>query len=630
MINLKDVKAMNIKKSSVLTKMKAEGENKMYKYLSGNDENSSYTEENIKSIMAMTKEIKWEKVEDPSNALFSIGYSEQGNIIGILTNANALLQDMLLYCSLEEAKRNLREVLTIQVGEKRIIGRRYAVDGKSPLTFALPVVTKGGYKSYAVVIHNRHADEFIKILESLDIDALTEEDMLLIAKDISFISRTQELAIDVAKDKTIQIVDTSEWLAMGVKPVNYWLAQNKRVGDWLAKENLNEVLNSKNKGELLPDFKIEENIPDVIKNKVSTQVATSESIAREVLKKATEDYFNNNYKEMLTYATETELNIKCKAAANQYVDLSKAFKKVFIAYRGYMIDNIPQYDTDMDMETMSFLRKASREKTEAFANVCRNTIYKLGLAAGLDFKTIAEVAYGTDLTGVSKNEGKYFRAVMPEEFKKLYANGKTATKQQKLYFVDDFTQDLIDDGEEIIVDFVKGEAKDKDGILIARASVKYNATNAKLIFDEVSGRFLAETEKGINLPAIGNEVLMQINGLQEHEVEDINANGMELEYAPKTPNNRNVLFVRDEANVPCVMANLGYMDHLTVLEKAMLLNSSIINKMVQEGKLDTAQNGLDSFETVNKYNLYSKVVLNKVVTINKDNEYRTDYAIMSI
>lgn len=630
MINLKDIKAMNIKESSVLTKIKAEGENKMYNYLSGNDEDSSYTGENVKSIMAITKKITWEKVEDPSNALFSIGYSEQGNIIGILTNANALLQDMLLYCDLEEAKRNLKKVLTIPVGEKPITGRRYGVDGKSPLTFALPVITKGGYKSYAVVIHNRHADEFIKILESLDINVLTKEDMLLIAKDISFISRTQELAIDVAKDKTIQIVDTSEWLAIGVKPVNYWLSQNKKTGDWLAKENLQEVLNCKNKGTQLPEFEIKEEIPDFIKSKVSTEVITSESIAREVLKKATEDYFNNHYKEMLTYATETELNIKCKSIVNQYPEVTKAFKKVFIAYRAYMIDNIPQYPKDIDMETASAIRKASKEKTEAFANICRNTIYKIGMTANLDFKTIAELAYGTDLTEISKNEGKYFRAIMPEEFKKLYANGKTAIKQQRLYFVDEFTQDLIDDGEEIIVDFIKGEAKDKDGILIARTSVKYNAVNAKLVFDEVSGHFLAETTEGINLPAIGNEILIQITGLEEHEIENINTNTMELEYASKTPNNRNVLFIRDEANIPSVIANLGYMNHLTILERAMLLNSNIINNMIQNNKLDTAQSGLDSFEIVNKYNLYNKIKLNKVIIVNKDNEYRTDYAIMSI
>ena len=171
MINLESIKnGINIRESKTLNKMKQAGEIKMYNYLSGIDPDSSYTGENIKSIMTLSGDIQWERVEDPSNALFNIGYSEQGNVIGILTNANALLQDMLLYCDLEEAKRNLKKVLSIGVGSKPILGKKYAVNGQSPLTFALPVITKGGYKSYAVVIHNRHADEFIKIMEALDID----------------------------------------------------------------------------------------------------------------------------------------------------------------------------------------------------------------------------------------------------------------------------------------------------------------------------------------------------------------------------------------------------------------------------------------------------------------------------
>ena len=40
----------------------------------------------------------------------------------------------------------------------------------------------------------------------------------------------------------IQIVDTSQWLKMGVKPKNYWLAQDKKLGDWLAKDNLYQII----------------------------------------------------------------------------------------------------------------------------------------------------------------------------------------------------------------------------------------------------------------------------------------------------------------------------------------------------------------------------------------------------
>lgn len=105
MINLESIKnGINIRESKTLNKMKQAGEIKMYNYLSGIDPDSSYTGENIKSIMTLSGDIQWERVEDPSNALFNIGYSEQGNVIGILTNANALLQDMLLYCDLEELR----------------------------------------------------------------------------------------------------------------------------------------------------------------------------------------------------------------------------------------------------------------------------------------------------------------------------------------------------------------------------------------------------------------------------------------------------------------------------------------------------------------------------------------------
>ena len=624
MINVSEIKkGINIKESKILNKMKEQGENKMYNYLSGNDPDSSYTGENVKNIMTLAGNIKWENVEDPSNALFSIGYSEQGNIIGILTNANALLQDMLLYCTLADAKKNLTTILNIGVGSKPMLGKRYAINGKSPLTFALPVVTSGGYKSYAVVIHNKHADEFIKILESLDIDSLTEEDMLLIAKDISFISRTQELAIDVAKDKTIQIVDTSQWLKMGVKPANYWLGQNKMTGDWLAKTNLFDILKAKKTGDLMPEFIIEEDIPEVIKTRVSAEAITSESIAREVLKKAVEDYYNNHYKEMLLYSQETELNITCKAMANEYKDLAISIKQVLRAYRSYMIDNMPKHAEDE--ETATLLRKISREKTEAFAVICRNTIYHLGLKAGYDYKTIAMVAYGTDLSAVSKDEGKYFRAVMPEEFKKLYAQGKTEIVKEKLFFVEELTQDAIDDGEVITVNFNKGKAYDEDGVLIARASLKYTANNCTLTFDETSGHFYAEQELGIDLPEFGDEILLRVDGMTS----DIDLEDKKFKYTPKTSHNSNVVYLEDEYS-KTFMGTLGYYGTMNIIEQAMLLNNSVITKFIQDGKTEEVKELLKSADRVRVANLVVDLAIKEIITVNKDNEYETNYAILTI
>lgn len=618
-------KGMNIKESKTLNKMQQEGEIKMYNYLSGMDPDSSYTGDNVKSIMTISGDIKWENIEDPSNALFNIGYSEQGNIIGILTNANALLQDMLLYCSLEDAKENLKEVLSIEVGSKSTLGKRYAVNGKSPLTFALPVITAGGYKSYAVVIHNRHADEFIRIMESIDIDALTEEDMLLIAKDISFISRTQELAIDVAKDKTIQIVDTSQWLNMGIKSANYWLAQDKKIGDWNAKDNLYQIINAKKTGELMPEFAIEENIPEETKMKVKKEVVTSESISREVLRRAVEDYYNNHYKEMLLYSKETELNITCKAMAEQNKDFAQAIKQVLSAYRSYMIDNMPR--NIEDEETAILLRKIYKEKTEAFASICRNTIYHLGLRAGYGFKDIAMIAYGTDLKEVSKDEGKFFRAVMPEEFKKLYAQGKTATSKEKLYFVDELVEDDILDGLTIKVDFTNGSAYDEDGVLIARASYKFNAKNCTLIFDDVSGHFYAEQELGIDLPEFGNEVLSRINLMADKEVLVNNT----FKYLVKTANNSNIISMFDEETGQNItMASLGYYSNLTVIEQAMLLRSAKISTELKNKNFEGVKAVLNDYNRIKGIDLSVDMSIKDIITVNKDSEYEANYAIITL
>lgn len=626
MIDLNAIrKNMNIRDSKVINKMKQEGEMKMYSYLSGIDPDSSYTGDNVKSIMTLSGDIKWENIEDPSNALFNIGYSEQGNIIGILTNANALLQDMLLYCSLEDAKENLKEVLSIEVGSKAILGKRYAVNGKSPLTFALPVITAGGYKSYAVVIHNRHADEFIRIMESIDIDSLTEEDMLLIAKDISFISRTQELAIDVAKDKTIQIVDTSQWLNMGIKSANYWLAQDKKIGDWNAKDNLYQIINAKKTGELMPEFAIEEDIPEETKMKVRKEVVTSESISREVLRRAVEDYYNNHYKEMLLYSKETELNITCKAMAEQNKEFAQAIKQVLSAYRSYMIDNMPR--NIEDEETAILLRKIYKEKTEAFASICRNTIYHLGLKAGYGFKDIAMIAYGTDLKEVSKDEGKFFRAVMPEEFKKLYAQGKTATSREKLYFVDELVEDDILDGLIIKVDFTNGSAYDKDGVLIARASYKFNAKNCTLIFDDVSGHFYAEQELGIDLPEFGNEILSRINLMADKEVLVNNT----FKYLVKTANNSNIISMFDEeTGQDITMASLGYYNNLTVIEQAMLLRSTKISTELKNKNFEGVKAVLSDYNRIKGIDLSVDINVKDIITVNKDSEYEANYVIITL
>lgn len=628
MFNIDTLRAgVNLKQSRSLDRISQNGQEKMYKYLSGIDSDSTYTAQNIKYIMELHGDIDWNKISDPSNALFSIGYSDQGNIIGLLTNTNALLQDMLIYCPLEQARRNLKDVLSIPVATNTILGKRYAVNGQSPLTFSLPVETRGHYKTLAVVIHKAHADQFKQIIKSIDLDALTEEDMVLIAKDLGFISRTQELAIDVAKDKTIEIVDTSEWVNNGIKSKNYWLGKPNGFQDWLAKDNLNDILEAKKDNRVMPEFDIVENVPEDMKMKVLNEVDTSESLAREVLTKAVKDYFNNNYKEMLLYSQETELNQRAKSTALLHRELSKAIRQVIMAYRSYMIDNIPKEAID-DKETSLLIRKQSKEKTAAFANICRNTIYALGRSVGCDDYTLSLIAYGSDLIEVSKDEGKYFRAIMPEEFKKLYAKGKKEKKQEPLFYVDDFIKDMIDDGEEYVLDFKEGQAYDKLGILIAKASYKYSATNAKIICE--NGRYYAEIEEGVELPPVGKEVLVRIENISNNMISSINDNEpLIAKYITKTPNNRNLIFNKDCDNT-VVYGSLGYRNFLPLSYKIMLLNDSRIKNMAQKNQYDLIETLLNDYDRLMKYDLVKDFKINRIELVNKDSEFESLYAIIEI
>lgn len=625
MLNLKELtQNVNLKKSRSLVRIAESGLEKMYNYLSGVDPDSTYTAQNIKYIMEMHGDIDWNKVEDPTNALFNIGYSDQGNIIGLLTNTNALLQDMLVYSPLNEAKSNLKEVLKIKVGTECIIGKRYMVNGKSPLTFSLPVVTQGDYKTLAVVIHRDHAEKFKEIMKSIDVDSLTEEDMILIAKDLGFISRTQELAIDVAKDKTIEIVDTSEWVNNGIKAKNFWLAKQDTKEGWYAKDNLADIISSKKTNNAMPDFNIIKDVPEIVQNKIFKEVNTSESLARETLLKATKDYFNNNYKSMLLYSQETPLVQKAKSEAINNSELSTAIKQVIMAYRAYMIDNIPKEEIN-DEDTALYLRKASKEKTAAFANICRNTIYKLGFNMGYNEYEISLIAYGTDLIEVSKDEGKYFRAIMPEEFKKLYAQGNKAAVREPLFYVDEFIKDDIDDGIETFVDFFDGKAFDKDGILIAKASYKYNANNAKIICE--NGRYYAEIIKGISLPSIGDEVLVRIDPISNKVVEDINENSIKLNYTPKSPNNKNLIYIEDE-NIN-IYGAFGYKNTLPLSYQIMLLNNKKINKMASNKQFSFIETLLNNYNFVLENKLINSLIVKKIITVNENTDFENMYAIIT-
>lgn len=625
---------VELKESKFLNRLAESGKTKMYKYLSGADVNSTYTAQNVKYVLELNgKKVDWSEITDKTNALFNIGYSDQGNIIGLLTNTNALLQDMLIYSPLEVAKENLKNILTIKVGSKKILGKRYLVDGVSPLTLSLPVITQSNYKTMAVVIHKEHADKLIRILESIDIDALQEDDMIAIAKDLGFISRTQELAIDVAKDKTIEIVDTSQWLKAGTKNKNFWLERQDNDEGWFAKDNLLDIIDSKKNNEELPNFSIKPIIPEKIIENVNYQVTTSSSLVKDVLLQATEDYFNNDYKQMLLYATETELNQRAKSTAIKYEELGKAIKQVLYAYRNYMINNIPQNIDEYDKQTAIFIRKQSKDKTTAFAKVCRNTIYKLGAINNLNAYTLALITYGIDLIDVSPDEGKYFRAIMPEEFNKLYAEGKQAIIREPLFFVDEFIKDDIDDDIDIMVDFINGEAFDKDNnILIAKASYKYNVSSAKLVFED--GRYYAETYKNVELSPVGDEILLTIENITKSTINKINnddnQDNMIMNYTSASPNNYNLLFNRLDDNIS-IYGSVGYKTYLPTYYRLMLLNNDKLNTLVNDGLIEAVEQLLDNYDYLITNNINSVLSINKIEIVNEDNdEYRTNYAIAKL
>ena len=620
----------NLKKSKSLLRIANNGQQKMYSYLSGVDNNSTYKADNVKYILEMQGNIDWSKVSDKTNALFSIGYSDQGNIIGILTNTNALLQDMLIYCPLEEAKENLKTVLTIEVGCNKIIGKRYCVNGESPLTFALPTATQSGYKTYALVIHKAHAEKFIEIMQTIDLDALTEEDMKIIANDLSFLSRTQELAIDVAKDKTIEIVDTSEWVEAGVKPASYYLdKQNTSPTGWYAQDNLSEIINAKKENNILPEFDIIPNIPEEIKDKVIREVKTSGTLAREILAQATKDYFNNEYKDMLLYSQETSLNIKAKAMALENPELSDSIQQIIRMYRNFMLKNL--FNSNDDFETNLMLSKIVRERLENFASICRNTIYRLKETAGISDYDLAMITYGTDLLHVS-NEGKYFRAIMPAEFKKLYAAGKIICDKEKLFYVDDFIKDDVEDGIEYILNFKNGQAFDENGILIAKASYKYNADKAKITYDEVTGKYYAETYTTINLPPVGEEIVIPVDNFTDERIEELNKCPQEIEFTPASPNNKNILLTRVNNDVIVEGTVRFYSSSINNdtynMYRYMLLNNKTINNMIQKKEYELINNILNNYDKVMHYKLTSIISIKEIISLKPFNE--ANYAIITI
>ena len=328
---------------------------------------------------------------------------------------------------------------------------------------------------------------------------------------------------------------------------------------------------------------------------------------------------------MLLYSQETHLNQKAKSYALNNSELASAIKQVLFAYRNYMIDNIPQESSDKD--TNIFLRKISKEKTAAFAKICRNTIYKLGRTLDLSDYDISLIAYGIDLLEVSKEEGKYFRAVMPEEFQKLYAQGKTAVSKEILFFVDDFVKDMIDDDYEYIVDFVDGKAYDENNILIAKASYKYNATKAKIVFE--NGRYYAQTEKGVELSPVGDEVLVRIENISKDTIDKINTDSLEVNYTPKSPNNHNVLFEEEYNNIN-VYGSLGYKNILSLCYRLMLLDNKKLITMAKNKQFEHINTLLNDYERVNRYSLQNILKINKIECLNANSEFESLYAIISM
>lgn len=460
-------------------------------------------------------------VEDKLKLLTSVAYGTAGNIVGKLVNALSLMQDALLYSDLETAKTilvNMFNEKTVGLGSREIKGFTYANNEHSPILFDIPVITSQGYRTVATVLHAEIANNrFIDILQKLDVEALTEIDMKVLANDIAIIARTSELAIDVAKDKSIKLVNADKWLnSRSVQCAGAYLKSEQ--GEWkYAKDTMHSMIKSRAKGdETLEKYDIVVK-PESASELDKYKIVTSSSLAAESAKQAVLDFMNQTYGELLSYAKTSELVEQCTVTYNNNIDLQDDIKSICSLYKQYSVS--VKLNDSVDSESRADLNKILKDQKTRVIQAARNNLAQIGLQAGVGFKTICEMVIGyflQDKNGVMQTNAEDVKALLPNEFALLYSGVTEKVERQDIHHVDEIIEELLDEGHDIKATFVRGIGYqvingEISEHIIAKTSFKYNAENVTLVIDE-EGDVYAELVKKIEMDTnFGDEMLIRVS-----------------------------------------------------------------------------------------------------------------------
>lgn len=507
-------------------------------------------------------------VEDKLKLLTSAGYGTAGNIVGKLVNALAILQDALLYCDLETAKTTLVNMFnekTVGLGSRKSKGFTYAKNGKSPILFDVPVITAQGYRTVAIVLHAEIANKkFIDILQHLDVEALTEVDMEILAHDIAVIARTSELAIDVAKDKSIELVNADKWLnSKVVQCAGEYLKTNK--GEWVyAKDTMSNMIWARRNRDELSKYDIVLR-SDKASELKAYKVTTSSSLAAESSKKAVIDFMNNVYGELLSYSDTSDLVKQCETVYNSNENLQADIKSICSLYKQYSAS--VKVNDSVDSESKADMNRIVKEQKERFIKATRNSLAQIGVQAGVGFKVICEmvVAYFLqDKNGIMQTNAEDIKALIPNEFALLYSGQTEKIEKQEIHHIDEIIEELLDEGHDIKATFIKGIGYqiingEVSNHIIAKTSFKYNAQNVSLVIDE-DGDVYAELIKKIEMDTnFGDELLVRVSREEKRNLFFANDYlGQELEFVtarPKVDKTGRVVGIRE--NVAAVVKEDG-------------------------------------------------------------------------
>ena len=522
--------------------------------------------------------IQLDKVSDKVNMFYTISYSDCGNIIGELTNTNSLLSNFLnAYETVEEKVQASLKVFK-DFGKNPIKGKRYSIDGKSALLSGVNVLTNQGFETNCITVNSNKADKFLEILSQLDINCLTTEDFDLIEKDMDSIARTQEFAIDVAKDKTIKLVDTRTWLRDGTK---------EALKGFDTFDNIKLITDENGEYDIVQK---EEKVAEFFIN-------TKFSNIRQVMIDTTKEFFNTEFKALLETATlKTDPYMD---AYNNYPYITHQIKAALGTFISFKIEN-------------SFLDYLEYKKAiKNFAEITRNTIYNIFLSYKINnpviiSKTTAAICrkFFTD---------NLFREVMPFEFLKL--NGVTAN----YHIVEEVTPFYVDNewlenniGKDDIT-LVNGEYIE-DGVIRIKVSRKYNECVVSILDNKKIG-----IQEKLLAPAITNEIIVPFSPIEDNTEDVLNE-----EY---DITNKELLFYPTDNSIAEELSStdieLGkFQQRDYALNPGLAL--TLINKSISLD--EKAINNAEAFVFLKSQDKV-KIMVTKVIELGKE-EYRHKYAIV--